>query len=150
MRIGMGLISADCPYPGSCPFQNYTMVLPYGGYCPPAGVPAPAGMVPSGIPNSCATTPDLQGRVYGPTQNPQAYGGALGPSGGVTPTEAANTPSAGSGVTQADVHGSAQTPTGSSLAFQLPAFLSGTLIDNIPNWMLLLGAAAALYFMVKK
>jgi len=88
-------------------------------------------------------------------------------------TAPATKPPVGSGVTQTDVHGTSQAgitavlghfaPAGTCGAacagmigcvpcppgapsFQLPAFLTDTTIDSIPNWMLILGAIGAFYF----
>lgn len=69
----------------------------------------------------------------------------------------------GSGVSQTDVHGTQQTGAGtgstggnssssstSVVGFALPAFLTDTMIYGIPNWLLIVAAGAAVFFMVKK
>jgi hypothetical protein len=70
----------------------------------------------------------------------------------------------GSGVTQQDVHGKQQTGSSSAsestgpgpqtltptVVSDVKALLTNTTIGSIPNWVLLLAAAGAIYFMVKR
>jgi hypothetical protein len=135
------------------PFENFTMLLPHGGYCPPIGVPPPAGMVPSGIDVGCNTGPGGQGFVYGPTQNPQAYGTPPPTTNNLlllTPSSVSqsNAPNAQPVQPPPAVASQSNAP-GPTAVLPIPGFFTGTLFDGIPNWVWLVGGGVLLFAMTR-